>query len=409
MLETKRTLDIEKLRQDFPILKRAVNGRRLVYLDNAATTQKPQSVISAVKEYYENYNSNVHRGIYKLSEEATQKYEEAHAKAAKFINAGFKEIIFTKSATESINLLAYSLGESIKPGDEIVVSRMEHHSNLVPWQQLALRKGAKLKFIGLTADGRLNEENLNKAITPKTEIVAVAHMSNVLGTINNVKEIAKIAHENDAWFIIDGAQSIPHFKADVKALDCDFLAFSGHKMLAPTGIGVLYGKEHILEEMPPFLYGGDMIREVTFEKAKWNELPWKFEAGTPNIAQGIGFGAAIDYLNEIGMENIAEYEKELTEYAMEKLLQIEGIQIYGPRERGSLISFNLEGIHSHDVCTLLDGEGIALRGGHHCAMPLMSLLGVTGTARASFYFYNTKEEVDLLANALKRVKQVFVR
>jgi len=407
MLEIQKTLNVETLRKDFPILQRVINGKKLIYLDNSATTQKPNEVISSVKDYYENYNSNVHRGIYKISEEATQKYEEAHEKVAKFINAEFEEIVFTKSTTESLNLLAYSLGQDIKEGDEIVVSQMEHHSNFVPWQALALRKNAKLRFIELTEDGRLNEEQLKEIINEKTKIVAITHMSNVLGTINDVKKIAEIAHKYSALVVVDAAQSVPHLKVNVKELDCDFLAFSGHKMLGPTGVGVLYGKKELLEKMPPFLYGGDMIKEVGFEKTTWNNLPWKFEAGTPNVAQAIGLGVAIDYLNKIGMEDIRDYEKELTEYALKKLKEIDGIKIYGPEQRGSIVSFNLEGIHSHDICTIVDREGICIRGGHHCAMPLMTILGINGSARASFYFYNTKEEVDLLIEGLKKVKKVF--
>ena len=327
MLQTKQLMDIEKIRKDFPILNIKVHGKPLVYLDNAATSQKPKSVINAVKDYYENYNANIHRSIHKLGEEATKAYEEAHRKVADFINADFEEVIFTKSTTESLNLLAYSLTNNLKPGDEIVISQMEHHSNFVPWQQLALKKNLKLKFIEIDENGLLSEESIKENITNKTKIVSLTHVSNVLGTINNIEEIGKIAHENNALMIVDAAQSVPHMPVDVKKLDCDFLAFSGHKMLGPTGIGVLYGKKELLEKMDPFLYGGEMIKEVTFENTTFNDLPWKFEAGTMNIAQGIGLRAAIDYLNKIGMDNIENYENELVKYAMEKLNEIkEGIK-----------------------------------------------------------------------------------
>ena len=304
-------MNIEKLRIDFPILKRKVHGKQLIYLDNAATSQKPESVIDAVKDYYENYNANIHRSIHKLGEEATAAYEDAHKKVSDFINADFEEIVFTKNTTESLNLLAYSLTQTLKSGDEIVITQMEHHSNLVPWQQLALKRGLKLKFIEIDKNGLLNEDSINEKITKKTKIVSLTHVSNVLGTVNDVKEIGKIAHENNALFVVDGAQSVPHMPVDVKKLDCDFLAFSGHKMLGPTGIGVLYGKKELLEKMSPFLYGGEMIKEVKFEGTKFNDLPWKFEAGTMNIAEAIGLGTAIDYLNKIKISNIEKYEKGL--------------------------------------------------------------------------------------------------
>tara|TARA_Y100000310_G_scaffold341089_1_gene439067 strand:- start:7720 stop:8931 length:1212 start_codon:yes stop_codon:yes gene_type:complete len=402
-------MNIEKIRKDFPILDVKVHGKPLVYLDSAATSQKPKVVIDAVKDYYENYNANIHRSIHKLGEEATKAYEEAHKKVSDFINADFEEVIFTKSTTESLNLLAYSLTNNLKEGDEIVISVAEHHSNFVPWQQLALKKNLKLKFIEINKDGTLNEESIKESITEKTKIVSVTHVSNVLGTVNDVKEIAKIAHENNALLIVDAAQSVPHMKVDVKDLGADFLAFSGHKMLGPTGIGVLYGKKELLEKMDPFLYGGEMIKEVTFENTKFNDLPWKFEAGTMNIAQGIGLGAAIDYLNQIGMENIENYEKELVKYAMEKLSEIKEVEIYGPSadKRSGLIAFNIKGVHAHDTAQILDGEGIAVRAGHHCAMPLASKLGIAASARASFYLYNTKEEVDKLIEGIKKVIKVF--
>ena len=407
MIKTKQILDAKTLQKDFPILQRTIKGKKLVYLDNAATTQKPKSVIHAMADYYMNYNANVHRGIYTISEEATLAYEQAHQKTAAFIGASsFEEVVFTRNATESLNLLAVTQGMKLRPKDEIVLSRMEHHSNLVPWQQVARKTGAKLKFIELTEDGQL--ENLD-VIGPKTKIVSVVHMSNVLGTINPVEEIGKIAHENDALFIVDGAQSVPHFKVDVQKIDADFMVFSGHKMLGPTGIGVLYGKKELLEKSEPFLYGGDMIREVRYEGATWNDLPWKFEAGTPHIAGGIGLSKAIDYLNRLGMDRIEAHEKQLTGYALDKLQEVEGVCIYGPsaEHRGGVISFNVGKVHPHDVASVLNDSNIAIRGGHHCAMPLMGLLGVSGTSRASFYFYNTFEDVDKLVEGLHRVHGVF--
>jgi len=402
-------MNIEKLRKDFPILDVKVHGKPLVYLDNAATSQKPKQVIDAVKNYYESYNANIHRSIHKLGEEATAAYEAAHKKAAGFINADFEEIVFTKNTTESINLLAYSLTNNLKAGDEIVISQMEHHSNFVPWQQLAIRNNLKLKFIKINKEGLLDEESIKENITKKTKIISLVHVSNVLGTINDVGEIGKIAHENDAFFIVDGAQSVPHMPVDVKKLDCDFLAFSGHKMLGPTGIGVLYGKKNLLENMQPFLYGGEMIKEVKFENTKFNELPWKFEAGTMNIAQAIGLGAAIDYLDKNGMKNIENHEKKLVKYAYERLSEIKEIEIYGPdaEKRSGLVAFNVKGVHAHDTAQILDGEGIAIRAGHHCAMPLHSVLGIVASARASFYLYNTQEEVDKLVEGIKKVIKVF--
>ena len=409
MAKSKLLLDVEKIRKDFPILDVKVHGKPLIYLDNAATTQKPKTVINAVTYYYENYNANIHRSIHKLGEEATAAYEEAHSKVANFINAGFEEIIFTKGTTEGLNLLAYSLTNDLRAGDEIVISQMEHHSNFVPWQQLALRKKLKLKFIEIDENGLLKKDSINENITDKTKIVSLTHVSNVLGTVNDVKEIGKIAHENDALFIVDAAQSVPHIPVDVKKIDCDFLAFSGHKMLGPTGIGGLYGKKELLQEMEPFLYGGEMIKEVTFEQTKFNDLPWKFEAGTMNIAQGIGLGAAIDYLNKIGMKSIENYENGLVSYAMKRLSEIKEIEIYGPDadKRSGLVAFNVKDVHAHDTATILDGEGIAVRAGHHCAMPLASVLGIAASARASFYLYNTKEEIDKLAEGINKVIKVF--
>ena len=408
MLQTKTTLNVEQIRKDFPILQRKVHNKPLVYLDNAATSQKPKQVIEAIDNYYKNYNANIHRSIHTLGEEATEKYEEAHDKVAEFINAdSYQNIIFTKNTTEAINILAYSLTAKLKKGDEIVISEMEHHSNFVPWQQLAKQRGLKLKFIKITEEGLLEPDSLNQNITKKTKIVSITHVSNVLGTINPIKDIAKIAHENNALMISDGAQSVPHMPVDVKNLDVDFYAFSGHKMLGPTGIGVLYGKRELLEEMQPFLYGGEMIREVRFDDTKFNDLPWKFEAGTMNIAEGIGLSAAIDYLNDIGMDQIQRRDRELADYAIKSLKEIKDLTIYGPEERGAVVSFNIKGVHAHDVSQILDSEGIAIRAGHHCCMPLMSVLGVPATARASFYLYNIKEEIDKLVTALHKVKKIF--
>jgi cysteine desulfurase / selenocysteine lyase len=404
-----QNLKMDELRKDFPIFDRIINGKRLVYLDNSATTQKPKRVINKILNYYENYNANVHRGVYKISEESTSAFEGAHQKVANFINASFEEIIFTKGATEGINLVAYSLMDQLKKGDEIVISLMEHHSNFVPWQQIAKKTGAVLRFIDVNKDYRLSEDF---PINSKTKVVAVTHMSNVLGTINPVKEICKISHENDALFLVDAAQSAPHMKLDMKDLKADFVAFSSHKMLGPTGVGVLYGKKEILETLDPFNYGGDMIREVYKEKSRWNDLPWKFEAGTPNIAGAIGLGEAVDYLDEIGMKNIQNHEKKLTVYALKRLSEVKGLELCGPntpRERGPVFSFNLQDVHAHDVCSILDNFGVAIRGGHHCAMPLMKKFGWSNTSRASCYFYNSPADIDKLIEGLKEVIEKFKR
>lgn len=393
-------------KRDFPLLM----GKNLIYLDNSATTQKPSLVIEAMNNYYKTYNANVHRGIHRLAVQATAAYEHAHQIAADFIGAEFEEIIFTKGTTESLNLLAYSLGKMIQPGDEIVLTEMEHHSNIVPWLQLAKEKGAVIKYIPLTEEYRLDLETAQKLITTKTKIVSVTHMSNVLGTINPVTELTNLAHERGAICIIDAAQSAPHLTINVKEIGCDFLAFSGHKMCGPTGIGVLYGKKALLQEMEPFLYGGDMIKEVTFTSATWNDLPWKFEAGTPPIAEAIGLTAAINYLQKIGVDTIYNHEQELLTYALEKMQQLPYVNIIGPRsnrERGAVLSFTITGIHPHDVSDVLDRYNIAVRGGYHCAMPLMQKLKLPGTTRASFYLYNTKEDVDILIEALKKVQEVF--
>jgi|TARA_Y100000310_G_C20683105_1_gene817243 cysteine desulfurase/selenocysteine lyase len=410
MLKSEMQLDIEKIREDFPILNVKVNGKPLIYLDNAATSQKPKQVIDAIKNYYETSNANIHRSIHKLGEKATEAYENAHKTVSKFVNADFEEIIFTKNVTEALNLLAYSLEKEINEGDEIVISEMEHHSNFVPWQQLAKRNNAILKVIEIDENGLLKKESILESIASKTKIVSLAHVSNVLGTVNDIKQIAKIIKQkSSAYFIVDAAQSAPHMKIDVKDLDVDFLAFTGHKMLGPTGIGCLYGKKELFEKLDPFLFGGEMIKEVTIEHSKWNDLPWKFEAGTANIAQGIGLAAAIDYLNEVGMENIMRHDKELIEYALEKLKEIKEVEIYGPdlKNRLSLISFNIKGIHAHDTAEILNGEGIAIRAGHHCAMPLAKKLGIIASARASFYLYNTKQEIDQLVLAIQKAIKVF--
>ncbi len=405
---TKTSLNIEQIRNDFPILQRKIHSKPLIYFDNAATSQKPRQVIEAMDDYYKNHNANIHRSIHQIGEEATELYEKAHERTADFINAdSYQNIVFTKNTTESLNLLAYSLTSKLKKGDEIVISQMEHHSNFVPWQQLAKQRGLNLNFIRIDEEGNLDQNSVQENINKKTKIVSLTHVSNVLGTINPIKEIAKIAHENEAMMVVDGAQSVPHMPVDVKQLDADFFAFSGHKMLGPTGIGVLYGKKELLEEMQPFLYGGEMIREVSFDDTAFNELPWKFEAGTMNIAEAAGLSAAIDYLKNTGMEQIKNRDKELADYAMAQLKEIDWIKTYGPRERGAVISFNVDGVHAHDVAQILDSEGIAVRAGHHCCMPLMSVLGLAAAARASFYLYNTEKEIDNFIEALYKVKKIF--
>jgi len=397
--------DVAKIRKDFPILKRKINGKPLIYLDNAATTQKPQQVIDALVDYYTNHNANIHRGIHTLAEEATVMYEKARERIAKFINAkSSKEIIFVRNSTEAINLVAYSWGRaSLKSGDEIILSESEHHSNLIPWQLIAKEKDIKLKFISIDPDGYLNLEEYKKLLSSRTRLVSIVHISNVLGTINPVSEIGKMAHKVGALFLIDGAQSVPRMPIKVSDLECDFLAASAHKMLGPTGIGFLYGKLDLLKSMPPFMGGGDMIREVYLEYSKWNDLPYKFEAGTPNIADAIGFGVAIDYLNTLGMENVFLHEKVLTDYALKRLLEIPQVTIYGPKNtdaKTGVISFSIKGVHPHDVAQILDKEGIAIRSGFHCAMPLHQKLKLPATCRASFYIYNIPSEVDKLVSAI---------
>jgi len=405
-------LDVKKIRKDFPILNREINGKRLVYLDNAATSQKPQAVVDALVEYYTRSNANVHRGIHTLSEEATAKYEGARERITRFIGAPKPAtVVFTRNATEAINLVSHAWGlKNLRAGDEILLTEMEHHSNLVPWQVLAQKVGATLKFIPVTTDGKLAMDQLPRLLEGKTKLVAVTLMSNVLGTINPIETIVQTAHAKGIPVLVDGAQGVPHLPVNVLEMNCDFLAFSSHKMLGPTGVGVLYGKEAILEAMDPFLSGGDMIRDVWLDHSTWNDLPWKFEAGTPNIADVIAFGAAIDYLEKIGMAEIRRHEESLTRYALGLLKKVEGLTLYGPMDpsiRGAAISFNMHGIHPHDLGQILDDEGIAIRAGHHCCKPLMRKLDVAATARASFYLYNTEEEVDLLVKALQKAKEVF--
>ena len=407
-------LDVNSIRKDFPILSRQVYGKPLVYLDNAATSQKPNSVIQALTDYYQGYNSNIHRGVHALSMEATDRYEEARQKCADFIGSPSVEgLVLVRNTTEAINLVAHSWAQhNIGPGDEILTTHMEHHSNLVPWQRVAQERGAVLKFIPLTQEQTLDLSDLDRLLTRRTKLVTLNHMSNVLGTINPVKELGQAAHRVGARILIDGAQSVPHLKVDVKDLDCDFLAFSGHKMLGPTGIGVLYVKPEILEGMEPFLRGGEMVKQVWDDRATWNDLPLRFEAGTPNIADTIALGAAIDYLQSLGMDNVRQHEIALTEYALTAFQELEEVKVYGPRDvsqRGGIISFYGGDVHPHDIGTMLDREGIAIRTGHHCAMPLMNKLSVPATARASFYIYNTEEEVDLLVSVLKATLRYFAK
>ncbi len=405
------TFDARRIREQFPILQRQIHEKPMIYLDSAASSQKPESVIGATDRYYRELNANVHRGVYTLSEEATEAYEGARRKVARFIGAESpRQIIFTRNTTEAINLVAYSWGRAnLKPGDEILLTELEHHSNLVPWQLIGQQTGAQLRFIPVEDDGMLALETLDDLLTERTRLVAFTAMSNVLGSITPAGEIVQRAHEVGALALIDGAQSVPHLPVNVQALNCDFLAFSAHKMCGPTGIGVLYGKRYLLEEMPPFMGGGDMIRTVHLNEATWNDLPWKFEAGTPAIAQGVGLGAAVDFLTELGMDAVHEHERDLIAYALEALSEVDGLTLYGPpaHQRGGVASFNLKGIHPHDVASVLDREAIAARAGHHCAQPLMERLCVHATTRASFYLYNTREDVDRLVDALHVTKKIF--
>ncbi|AYV73990.1 MULTISPECIES: cysteine desulfurase [Niallia] len=405
-------MDSKHIRSYFPILNQEVNGHPLVYLDSAATSQKPVQVIETIENYYREYNSNVHRGVHTLGTRATDAYEGAREKVRKFISASsIEEIIFTRGTTTALNTVAQSYAmENVKEGDEIVITPMEHHSNIIPWQQVAKKTGATLKYLPLQADGTIALVDVENTITPATKVVSIAYVSNVLGVINPIKEIAAIAHKNGAVLVVDAAQGAPHVKIDVQDLDCDFLGFSGHKMCGPTGIGVLYGKKQLLENMEPIEFGGEMIDFVGLYESTWKELPWKFEAGTPIIAGAIGLGAAIDFLEEIGLENITEHEHKLAAYAMEKMSSINGLTIYGPQNannRAGVITFNIEDVHPHDVATVLDAEGIAVRAGHHCAQPLMKWLNVSATARASFYLYNSEEDVDKLVEGIGKTKEYF--
>jgi cysteine desulfurase / selenocysteine lyase len=400
------------IRKDFPILERQVHGKPLVYLDSAASSQKPRAVIEAMSAYYETTHANVHRGVYEISEEATAAMERARVKVARFINARqSKQVIFTRNTTESINLVAYSWGgANIHAGDLIVLTEIEHHSNLVPWQLLAQRTGARLEFVPVSDEGTLRLDVYEELLQQQPKLVAFTHMSNVLGTINPVKEMIASAHNAGATVLVDGAQSAPHLPVDVQDLDADFFCFSSHKMLGPTGLGVLYGKRDLLQAMPPFMGGGDMIRTVSLRESTWNDLPWKFEAGTPSIAEAIGLGAAVDYLNQLGMESVHRHEQAITRYAMEQLRQVPELTIYGPEaeQRGGVISFTLADIHPHDLASILDQEvGVAIRAGHHCAQPLMERFGLSATARASFYVYTMPEEIDVLVQGLHKALQIF--
>lgn len=411
IIDTKRKFDVEEIRNDFPILKREVNGKPLVYLDNAATSQKPQVVIDALTHYYTYDNANIHRGLYFLSELATEQYENARLKVKEFINAmSVAEIVFVRGTTEAINLVASTLcrAKYFKEGDEVLVSHMEHHANIVPWQLMSDRKKINLKVIPINDAGELDYDAFEKLVNEKTKLVSVVHISNALGSINPIKKIIDFAHSKKIPVLVDGAQAVPHLKIDVQDLDADFYAFSGHKVFGPTGIGVLYGKTEFLEMMPPYQGGGDMIRTVTFEKTTFDDIPRKFEAGTPNIAGGIGLGAAIDYLNQFDRNELAEYENELLKYATEKLSEVDGLRIIGTaKEKASVISFIIEGIHPYDIGTIIDTDGIAIRTGHHCTQPIMQRFNVPATARASFAFYNTKEEIDKLVASLYKVKRMF--
>jgi len=404
--------DTRVIRQDFPILDQLVNGKPLIYLDSAASSQKPLAVIQAMDTYYRTYHANVHRGIYQMSERATAAYEEARRKVTHLINAhSWREVIFTRNATESINLVAYTWGRrNVKSGDRILLTEVEHHANIVPWQQLAAETGAELAYIPVDEDSCCDMRAYESLLDGRVKLVALTQMSNVLGTIPPVSEFVTRAHAAGALVLLDGAQGVPHMPTDVQALDVDFLAASGHKMLGPTGIGFLYGKRHLLEAMPPFMTGGEMIRRVTWQKSEWNELPYKFEAGTPAIAEAIGLGAAVDYLTALGMSNVRRHEVELTGYALDRLSGVKGIRIYGPRQaeaRGGAIAFNVGEIHAHDLASILDREGIAIRAGHHCAMPLHQKLGAPATARASFYVYNDTAEIDRLADVLDTARRWF--
>lgn len=401
---------VEAIRRDFPVLTRKIGDNDLVYLDSGATSQKPAVVIETMDDYYRRYNANVHRGAHTLSEEATNAYENARLRVARFINApSDKQVIFTRGTTESVNLVANAWGRAnLKPGDEVLITEMEHHSNIVPWQILRDEIGFTLRYVPITDQGRLDLEQLDGLLNERTKLFAFVHVSNVLGTINPARDLIEAAHAVGAKVLIDGAQSVPHMPVDVQALDVDFLAFSSHKMCGPTGVGVLYGKREVLESMPPFLGGGDMIRDVSMARSTWNTLPYKFEAGTPPIAEAIGLGAAVDYLNEVGMDWIHAHERELVAYAFEQLSQVEGVRILGPGpdERGGLVAFVMEGVHHHDLAAIVDQDGIAVRAGHHCAQPLHEHYGISGSARASLYLYNTRQEIDKLRMSLEKAQRI---
>ena len=403
--------DVRQVRKDFPVLDRIVRGKPLIYLDNAATSQKPRQVLEVLDEYYRTFNANIHRGIYQMSEEATARYEAVRGKVARFIGAEDpNSIVFTRNATEAINLVAVGWARKfLKEGDEVLLTLMEHHSDLVPWLVLSLQKGVKLQYLGLTPEGRLDLANLDQVLTRRTKLVCVTHMSNVLGAINPVADLARKAHAVGAKILVDSAQGVPHIPTNVQTIDCDFLAFSAHKMLGPMGVGVLYGRKEILESMDPLITGGEMIREVHLDRVTWNDVPWKFEAGTPSVGDVIAFGAALDYLNILGMDAVRAHEEGLTRRALGALQAMGDVILYGPKgsaDRGGVVSFNLKQIHAHDVGQILDDDGIAVRAGHHCAQPLMRHLNVPATTRASFYVYNTEAEVDALVKSLARVKEV---
>jgi cysteine desulfurase/selenocysteine lyase len=411
--QTAEPLDVGRVREEFPILEREVgDGQRLAYLDNAATSQTPDRVIDAMSEYYRGTNANVHRGVHHLSQEASITYEEAHDRLAAFVGAsgGREEMIFTKNTTEGLNLVAHAWGlNELGEGDAVVLSEMEHHSSLVTWQQIAKRTGADVRYIGIDDEGRLDMDHARDVIGPDTEMVSVTHVSNTLGTINPIGDLADLAHEHDSYIFADGAQAVPHQSVDVEALDVDFYAFSGHKMCGPTGIGGLYGRKAILEAMEPFMYGGGMVRKVEFEETTWADLPWKYEAGTPLIAEGIALAEAADYLKEIGLDRIDRHERGLVEYALDRLQEFDDIEIYGPPagERAGLVSFNLDGVHAHDLASIMNDHGVAIRPGDHCTQPLHDVLGTAASARASFYLYNTKDEVDVLVDAIDDARQLF--
>jgi cysteine desulfurase/selenocysteine lyase len=408
-------LDVEDIRGDFPILQREFDGEQLVYLDNAATTQTPEPVVDSITEYYREMNANVHRGLHHLSQVSSIAYEEAHDRVAEFIGAsgGREEMIFTRNTTESENLVAYSWGlNELEPGDEVVMTEMEHHSSMVTWQQIAKRTGADVKYIRVDDDGHLDMDHAKELITDDTQMVSVVHVSNTLGTINPVADLAEIAHDHDAYIFVDGAQSVPTMPVDVEAIDADFYAFSGHKMAGPTGIGGLYGKQELLESMHPFFYGGGMIKKVTFEDSKWNDLPWKFEAGTPPIAQGVALAEAVEYLDDIGMERIERHENELAQYALDRFQEFDDVTVYGPpagEQRGGLVSFDVESVHPHDLSEVLNDSAVAVRAGDHCTQPLHDKLGIAATTRASFYVYNTTDEIDALIEAIDDARELFGR